>query len=136
MGAAMTTGERRQSVRISANEGHGITRARVRPGHEVDLVDVSSGGALIEAAHRLLPGSTIDLQLVIRENQVAVRGRVLRCAVARLRAATVFYRGAIGFDRSLPWLANDRRAEPGWTPGDDMHARHACRASGSRSFPG
>lgn len=132
----MTPAERRQSVRLSAHEGHGITRARVRPGHEVDVVDVSSGGALIEAVHRLLPGSAIDLQLVIRENQVAVRGRVLRCAVARLRPAAVFYRGAIGFDRSLPWLADDRRAESVWTPGDDTHARHACRASGSPSLPG
>jgi hypothetical protein len=36
-----------------------------------------------------------------------VRGRVLRCAVCRLGASSVCYRGAIVFDRHLPWFEDD-----------------------------
>ena len=32
---------------------------------------------------------------------------MLRCAVARLRASSVCCRGAIGFDRHLPWFVDE-----------------------------
>ena len=95
--------DRRQSRRRSLEE-HSIVCARVRPGMDVALVDVSAGGALVETIHRLLPGSAIELQLDSGERRAAVRGRVLRCAVAGLRSGAVWYRGAIGFDRHLPWF--------------------------------
>lgn len=95
--------DRRQSRRLLVEE-HSIVGARVRPGLDVALVDVSAGGALVETVHRLLPGSAIELQLDAGDKRAAVRGRVLRCAVARLRAGAVWYRGAIGFDRHLPWF--------------------------------
>jgi hypothetical protein len=75
----------------------------VRPGHEAALINVSQGGALIETLCRLVPGAAIDLQFTTGEGRVSVRGRVLRCAVAHLRPSGVFYRGAIAFERSLPW---------------------------------
>jgi hypothetical protein len=36
-----------------------------------------------------------------------VRGRVLRSSVVRVRASSVCYRGAIAFDRDLPWYVAD-----------------------------
>jgi hypothetical protein len=96
--------DRRQACRRHTFGEHGIEHARVKPGREVLVVNVSSGGVLVETPHRLLPGSAIDLHLRTADRRVSVRGRVLRCAVARLRADDLWYRGAIGFDLELPWF--------------------------------
>ncbi len=48
-----------------------------------------------------------------------VRGRVVRCAVARLRPNAVCYRGAIAFDRHLPWFVDD--ASGGYVVPDSKH---------------
>jgi hypothetical protein len=108
MAAAVATalarrGDRRRAPRWPSAEQHGIGCARARPGREVRVIDVSAGGALIETAHRLLPGSAIELLLATSHRQTSIRGRVLRCRVARLDASTVWYRGAIGFDGPLLW---------------------------------
>jgi hypothetical protein len=101
--------DRRRSPRHSRVEEHGILGARIRPGYDVVLVDVSAGGALIDSLHRLLPGSAIELRLAARQGRTSIRGRVLRCAVARLRLDCVWYRGAIGFEQGIPWLVDEPR---------------------------
>jgi hypothetical protein len=98
--------ERRTTTRIHTLAEHGVTRVRVRAGHEVRLIDVSAGGLLVETCHRLLPGRAIDLQFVHRGRFVSSRGVVLRCCVSRLEANHVDYRGAICFDRDLAWLVS------------------------------
>ena len=103
-----TGADRRQARRLSQGEDHGIVSARVRPGHRAKVIDVSAGGALIETPHRLLPGTAVELHVETRSHRTNVRGRVLRCAVVIVRPSWVCYRGAIGFDRHLPWLADDR----------------------------
>ena len=102
--------DRRRASRRRHVEEHGIVAARVRPGRDVSLLDVSAGGALVETASRLLPGSAVELHLESRDRRVAIRGRVIRCAVSRLRSTTVWYRGAIIFDRHLPWFVDDDAA--------------------------
>jgi hypothetical protein len=84
---------------------HGIVSARARPGKHIVIVNVSANGALIEATHRLLPGANVELHLTTAERRATVRGRVLRCHVARLRPTSVCYRGAIEFANDLSWLA-------------------------------
>ena len=96
--------DRRRAHRRQTFEQHGIEGARMRPGYEVVLVDVSAGGALVESDRRLLPGSLIELHLASSGRAVSVRGRVIRCAVARLMATGVWYQGAIKFDRDLCWF--------------------------------
>jgi hypothetical protein len=105
----MTTSlpERRQASRRRHVDDHNITSARIRPGHDATVIDVSAGGALVETAHRLLPGSAVDVQLETPDRRATVRGRVLRCAVASVGSTAVCYRGAIGFDRHLPWFADN-----------------------------
>jgi hypothetical protein len=109
----MTRGmsDRRLTRRHADGDGHGIVATRVRPGHRAKLIDVSAGGALIETTHRLLPGTSIELHVETRSHRTNVRGRVLRCAIVFVRPSWVCYRGAIGFDRHLPWLLDD--SEPG-----------------------
>ena len=99
--------DRRRCRRHQSTAEHAIVAARVRPGRDVSVIDVSASGALIESRHQLLPGSVVELQLETPQRRTAVRGRVLRCAIARLGAASVCYRGAICFERQLSWLAGD-----------------------------
>jgi hypothetical protein len=105
------TVERRQTARHRRVEDHGVVAARIRPGHDASVVDVSDGGALIETAHRLMPGRVVELVLERRTGATAVRGSVLRCAVAGVRPTSVSYRGAIGFDRALAWYADQSSGE-------------------------
>ena len=102
--------DRRSTSRRHSIEEHGIASARIRPGKRVTVIDVSMGGALVETHHRLLPGTSVELHLQDDHRRATVRGRVLRCYVARIRSTSVCYRGAILFDRYLPWFAEDESA--------------------------
>ena len=99
--------ERRHSRRRRSVGEHGITSLRIRRGVIVSIVDVSAGGVLVETAHRLLPGMPLEIRLERDTHSSTVRGRVLRCSVIRVSASLVCYRGAIGFDQHLSWLAKD-----------------------------
>src|SRR3954453_19736598 len=94
--------ERRLARRHQSIAEHGIVSARVRPGINAAVVDVSAAGALIETSHRLLPGSSVEICFDQEKRLPAVRGRVVRCAVAQLGPDRVWYRGAILFDSRLP----------------------------------
>ncbi len=122
-----TGNDRRHMKRLRTRDQHGIVNARVRPGYDVAVLDVSAGGALVESGHRLLPGSSVDLHLATPDERVAVRGRVLRCSVVRLRASGILYHGAIGFDRHLPWFVDEDPAGYG-IPGAELRPRRAGRA--------
>jgi hypothetical protein len=76
---------------------------RLRPGHEVILVNIGDGGALVEASSRMLPDSAVVLQLLTRDGARCIRGRVLRCEVAALDPSLgIRYRGALSFDEPQP----------------------------------
>ena len=96
--------DRRTAQRHYEPETHGILLARVRPGHTAWIVDVSSVGALVETRHRLLPGTSIELSVQTADRRASLRGRVVRCSVARVQATTIWYRGAVDFDRPISWL--------------------------------
>ena len=97
------------AVRAAAVERRGFVRApgdtwdvigaRIRPGHQVVIIDLSRGGALVDAALRILPGAVVDLQIETALGRTVHTGRVVRSAVAELNAHTVRYRAAIAFER-------------------------------------
>jgi hypothetical protein len=93
--------ERRRSNRFP---GAGLRwrTARLRPGRDVGLVDVASGGALVEGRARLAPGARVVLQLRAEDETRIVHARVLRCEVSALDPARgVLYRGALRFDEAI-----------------------------------
>jgi len=100
--------DRRRTKRRTSVEDHNVVAVRIRPGHAAQLVDVSAGGALVETNCRLLPGTDVELHVDTPTKRTSVRGRVLRCAVVHVRAWGITYRGAINFDRHLPWLADEQ----------------------------
>jgi hypothetical protein len=106
----MTRLERRGFRRAGASE-HGILSARVRPGRTATIIDISPGGASIEVACRLLPGTTVELRLDTSDHQADLKGCILRCSVVRLRSNSVSYRAAIAFDREWPLFLADAASE-------------------------
>jgi hypothetical protein len=58
-----------------------------------------------------LPGRHIELHLETVDERAAIRGRVVRCAVAAVLPSQVRYQGAIGFERQLSWLAPSKGGE-------------------------
>ena len=116
--------ERRRAPRKETLEEHGIRAARVRAGRDAAVLNVSAGGILIETLHRLLPGTTIELQLSVGHERAEVRGRVLRSAVSCLRHGRVSYRGAIAFERTLMAAGGgDGNAVPSLHAADRRHGR-------------
>lgn len=94
--------ERRSSPRVPAFNISGMERARLRPGRMAHIVDLSSGGALLETDWRLLPGMRVELQLGEPVPLFRVAGRILRCHVALLDRERIRYRGALMFEEQLP----------------------------------
>ena len=106
--------DRRRIVRRRAPGHVELVAARVRPGHVVEVIDLSYAGALIDTAHRLRPGTHIELQVETRALRVAVRARVVHCAVSRVVADALRYRGGVLFDQIQPALgiARDTSSVP------------------------
>lgn len=104
--------DRRTSRRTTDAEQHRIVAARVRAGAEVAVIDASAEGVLVEGRQRFMPNTALDLQLTTNSEQVTLRGRVIRSMVCRLGASVVWYRGAIKFDRHLPWAVGESTFEP------------------------
>lgn len=97
--------DRRLSNRTTAVAELGIRRAKIRPGHDASVVDISARGVLIETAVRLMPGRQIELQIERGTQMMPIRGRVVRSQVAGVQPSRMSYRGAIGFEQPLAWLA-------------------------------
>jgi hypothetical protein len=115
--------DRRRDARVTAP---GL-RARVRAGHSLVIVNVSSTGALVEAACQLRPGSRIDVHLETDEYRQVVGAKVTRCAVSAIDAVTgITYRAALNFTEGCDWL-RERATHAGSAlhenaPGDEAAA--------------
>ena len=84
-------------------------RATLRPGCVVALIDVSAGGALVQAGRPLRPGARVHLQLTTQSRSLAVAAHVLRCAVWALDPhAGVTYQGALVFEHRCEWAQDGR----------------------------
>ncbi len=99
--------ERRLDRRHTAIASHRILGARIRPGHHATIINVSAGGALLDSTFRMLPGAVIDVQFERADYRAHLRACVTRCAVERLEAGRVLYRGAVAFDARLRWLSDE-----------------------------
>ena len=94
--------ERRASPRVSGFTIPGMEWARLRPGRTAYIIDLSSGGALIETDWRLLPGVRVEMQFGEPTRLFRVSGRIVRCHVALLDRERIRYRGALMFEQPLP----------------------------------
>ena len=98
-----TWDDRRSSIRRPLSELAWLTQVRVKYGPTVSLLDLSAGGAQIEAtAFRLQPGSTIVVQIATESETLAVPALVLRSHVSGLLPAGATYRTALALLSSTP----------------------------------
>jgi uncharacterized protein DUF6982/PilZ domain-containing protein len=108
--------ERRAHARYNAVDLPTIRVSRLKHGPAVDLIDLSIGGALIEAGVQLKPGSSLALEIAAAgEDPAVVAMRVLRCEVSTLRSEAAVYRGACAFVHplELPMLMAEPRIAAG-----------------------
>jgi hypothetical protein len=89
--------ERRAYARRAAAELAWLRAARLRHGPGVALVDLSEGGALLDAEVPLKPGARMVLELEGEGGNLKVPLSVLRAHVARLQGELMIYRGACAF---------------------------------------
>lgn len=83
-------------------------RATVRPGCSVELVDVSAGGALVEALRPLRPGARVHLQVTTPRRTFSIAAHVTRCLVWSLDPLDgVRYRAALRLEHRIEWCWGD-----------------------------
>ena len=93
--------ERRQHDRSPAR---GVS-ARVRRGYQLDVIDMSARGALVEGRQPLRPGSHVDVHLESPARRETMAARVVRCAVSAIDAeAGITYRAGLAFTNSCDWV--------------------------------
>lgn len=101
MGASVapsgTERRRSQRVRIAETAWHPV--ALLRPGREVEVLDVSQGGARVRCRFRLFPGRHTEVQLIGATSRRTLPGRVDRCWVCGLDP--LIYEGVIVFHEPL-----------------------------------
>jgi hypothetical protein len=107
--AAATGADRRAYERIAVTDLPWVKGARLKYGAPLSLIDLSIGGAQVESAVTLRPGSTIVVQIHGEDKDIALASQVLRCHIAAI-APVATYRGALAFKRTvqLPGLAGGR----------------------------
>ncbi len=93
-----TGGDRRVAARHSPEDVPWIRAVKLSR-EEARVINVSSGGILIECHARLALGTCTVLQIVGPANRVNIKGHVLRCEVISLAPTNgLLYRVAIAFD--------------------------------------
>jgi PilZ domain len=107
--------DRRQYLRRIPEAKELLSQVRLRGGRELEVKNISAGGALLEGESRLLPGTHVDLHVMTRQGRVVVRARILRASVVRLTADSVGYRIALLFGATVDTAAP---RSPGQVVGD------------------
>jgi hypothetical protein len=99
--------DRRAARRVAFRNGILPPRARLRPGGDVVLVNLSNSGALVEGTFRFRPDVRCELSVTEGAGESTLRVLVVRSFVARLdRAGPVRYRAAMRFERTVEWPAS------------------------------
>jgi hypothetical protein len=98
MAAGLRTAERRGASRVAPEERGWRRTAVLRPGLEVDILDLSPGGARLSSMVRLKPGGRAELHVTGTARRV-IAGRISRCRVIQLMPLR--YEGAMVFDERL-----------------------------------
>ena len=74
---------------------------RLRAGGEVALIDLSAGGALIDAPVPLRPGALLSLEIIGRGLEAVIPLHVVRSQISALMPEGARYRGALSFARPI-----------------------------------
>jgi hypothetical protein len=104
--------ERRRWPRLKPSSLPLLQKVALSQGTEVQAIDISRGGMLLETELRLRPLMKIHLKLVTSKGTIRVEGVVLRSMISSLSGGPK-YRSAIAFEKPLNMLdeLSDESAE-------------------------
>jgi hypothetical protein len=97
--------ERRRALRYDYRDGFLPPAARVRPGHDVIIVNLSTSGMLVEGTCRLHPGCLVESRLFFERGPLQIDGEVVRAFVSTVDKSGVRYRAGIAFALAIPVTA-------------------------------
>jgi hypothetical protein len=131
--------ERRVALRKGRGDVPWLSGIKLGWGPEVELINISTTGVLIETGSKLAPGTTANLQLCGPENSLVVPARFIRSDIARVDGLGVRYRAAAAFSKELdivgrgPGLDRDGRIDA--TPSGELAALFSAVLSSTRDEP-
>ena len=85
-------------------------------GTEVDMVNISRTGVLLESGSKLTPGVTLELQVKGMGQSRIIPARFIRSAIARVDRLGVRYHAAAQFEQPLDLLSSRTESTPTATP--------------------
>lgn len=96
--------DRRCARRSGQSEVPWLSAVRLPWGLDVDLVNISRTGLLVESGSKLTPGVTLELHLSGPDTNLVVMARFVRSEVARINRLGVRYLAAAQFEKPLDVL--------------------------------
>ncbi len=102
--------ERKKEERLDAAQFPSPINARLLAGPDVQLINLSSGGALLECNTRILPGASICIRLIATDTLFFLRGRVLESRASSLRGTDLSYQCRVAFDEEFSLLSSNQGA--------------------------
>ena len=117
----------KRSPRLRASEAGVVRQARLLPGGDADILNISNTGLLVENKGRLPIGSTVNVR-VQGSSVMGIEGHIVRSRVSAIhRDGSLTYETAIEFDRPQPIdgqepePARPKRAAPAASSDDDVY---------------
>jgi CheY-like chemotaxis protein len=104
--------ERRRAPRIARADASWVSGIRMPWGLDLDLINISSSGLLVESTSKLSAGVTYELQLDGPSGTLVVKARFIRSEVWRVDGRGVRYHSAAAFERQLDVAAGRAAAAP------------------------
>jgi CheY-like chemotaxis protein len=93
--------ERRIALRRGLGDVPWLSGVKVSWGAELQLINISNTGVLVETGSKFAPGSTTNLHLCGPETNLVVPARFIRSDVARIDGLGVRYRAAAAFAKEI-----------------------------------
>jgi hypothetical protein len=143
--------ERRIALRKLKGDVPWLSAIKLAGGSELQIVNISSTGVLLETGSKFSPGSTAELHLSGPGTSLIVAARFIRSDVARIDNLGVRYHAAAAFTKELDLDRPERRRRQKSAPnhelaelfgsvfaggGDAQDPAHARFARGLRSLVG
>ncbi len=120
--------ERRKSERVEPWQVPSLKSARLLAGPDVKILNLSSGGAMLECSARILPGASICIRLVATDALFFLRGRVLESRASSLHGAEINYTCNIAFEEEFSLLSSN--------PAENLEADETADVPGIRNSAG
>ena len=101
------TEERRSTRRLQLGEISGDLRLTIPGCSDIQIINISGTGVLVETSRQLRPDTLTDLFVRLNGKRHALKGRAVRSTVHAVKPGTgIVYRTALHFDKPLPLEAH------------------------------